>query len=628
MERRGGGAEDGAQRRLRGALERLAPLEARGDRQRRGGGLDRRQLGGGRAELHGDPPGEGTEGGALGGDAAQGAEGAGEDDGAERALRLGLRAGRRDRRRGALDGRRRRLAGERLGVEHPLRAVEDRAARLHAELAHVDDAGGLLARRGLGPEAPERAVERALGGEHAAHRGDAADLLQLGERRGVARVHHRDEERALLEQQRHRGEARRDLLRQPADEVARHLHAVELVVADEGDAGLHRERADEVELGDAGLLEVLPELAALGALPRERLGDVRGIDVGLLDQDLAELLRPRGPRHRAAAGERRRPRQLDLAGVLVGAERHQRRPARERPRQQRRHVVGTPAEALALEEPAEVVGELLRGAVALRRLPRQGALEHLPHRRRHVGDLGQAGHVEAADEGERVRAGEERLAREQLVEEHAGEEDVGARVDLAPHRLLGREVPRLDVPDHRGPGDALVGAEAREPEVSELHLAAPRDEHVRGVHVPVHDPERLPLGIAGGVEVPERVRHREDDRARLAQPDVEPARRRPLEDPPQVGAVHELHDEVRPAVRRDPVVEHADEPVVPHRRGEPRLAPEAPQRLRIVREPRQQPLHRHRPRLGAADGAPEEHLRGGPDGEAANEEVAAQGRRA
>jgi hypothetical protein len=67
-------------------------------------------------------------------------------------------------------------------------------------------------------------------------------------------------------------------------------------------------------------------------------------------------------------------------------------------------------------------------------------------------------------------AQEEATTGEQLPEDDADREDVGARVDLLPHRGLGREVAELALDDA---GLALLELARRlgEAEVHDLHLA-------------------------------------------------------------------------------------------------------------------------------------------------------------
>ncbi len=177
---------------------------------------------------------------------------------------------------------------------------------------------------------------------------------------------------------------------------------------------------------------------------------------------------------------------------------------------------------------------------------------------------------------------EQPLPRRQLPQEHADAEDVGARIDRLPARLLGRHVrvlaleqPRLRLRrvDCAGRlGDA---------EVDQLDRALVGDQHVLRRDVAVHEAERLAVGADARVRVVQAAQHVGDDAAAPAPSGGRLSASVGLaDDPAQVLAVHVLHgDEVLIAQlaqvedlhhvrvvepRRDPrlVEEHLDERVV------------------------------------------------------------------
>ncbi len=106
------------------------------------------------------------------------------------------------------------------------------------------------------------------------------------------------------------------------------------------------------------------------------------------------------------------------------------------------------------------------------------------------------------DRGERVARRvlpERSIPREELVQDRPERKDVRAVIDREPARLLRRHVPdrphhlaglRLAL-DRRGLG-RLAGFRGldplRQPEVQDLDVTVPRDEHVLGFQVPVDDP--------------------------------------------------------------------------------------------------------------------------------------------
>ena len=83
----------------------------------------------------------------------------------------------------------------------------------------------------------------------------------------------------------------------------------------------------------------------------------------------------------------------------------------------------------------------------------------------------------------------ERLpAREAFVEQAAERVDVGSTVDLVAADLLGRDV--VDRAHQRcvAGGRTFVAETLRQPEISQVGMPAPVDQHVRRLDVPVHQP--------------------------------------------------------------------------------------------------------------------------------------------
>ena len=81
-------------------------------------------------------------------------------------------------------------------------------------------------------------------------------------------------------------------------------------------------------------------------------------------------------------------------------------------------------------------------------------------------------------------------AREQLPQDDARREHVGARVERVTARLLGAHVPGLAADHVVGHGRRHV-VRAGDAEVAQLDLALEADEHVRRRDVAMHDAERL-----------------------------------------------------------------------------------------------------------------------------------------
>ena len=105
-----------------------------------------------------------------------------------------------------------------------------------------------------------------------------------------------------------------------------------------------------------------------------------------------------------------------------------------------------------------------------------------------------------ADEELAAIGGEGGAAGEHLVQDDRGGVQVAPSVDGTGKHLLGRHVRAGPEPElGGGVGRGRVG-EAGDAEVSELHQTVAADEDVRGLHVAVHDPERVYPG-----ECPEQL---------------------------------------------------------------------------------------------------------------------------
>ena len=100
--------------------------------------------------------------------------------------------------------------------------------------------------------------------------------------------------------------------------------------------------------------------------------------------------------------------------------------------------------------------------------------------------------LEVGEEDGRVVPALERLPAGQALVQQAPERvDVGAAVDLVATNQLRRDV--VDRPHQLrvARGGTLVGETLRQAEVGEVRVAAPVDQHVRRLHVPVHQPARV-----------------------------------------------------------------------------------------------------------------------------------------
>jgi hypothetical protein len=134
----------------------------------------------------------------------------------------------------------------------------------------------------------------------------------------------------------------------------------------------------------------------------------------------------------------------------------------------------------------------------------------------------------------RARSRERLLAGQELVEDDAGREYVGAPVDAAAGDLLGRHVRRRA--DHGARlrlfrRRAVVG-HARDAEIRKLHSRLPVEHDVRGLDVPVHD--------AALVREVQRIEQLAHDAHRLFQ--LEALVR--IEEILELLALDELHDDV------------------------------------------------------------------------------------
>ncbi len=148
-----------------------------------------------------------------------------------------------------------------------------------------------------------------------------------------------------------------------------------------------------------------------------------------------------------------------------------------------------------------------------------------------------------------------------FVEQTAEGVEVGAAVELLAADLLGRRV--VDGAERAGTAGRgrLLAEPPRQAEVREVAVAAPVDQHVGRLDVPVDEP---PL-----VRRVERVGELLDDEERARRLEW-PARELLL----QIRAVHEPHRDVEPAGDLAGVVDRDDRRVV-ERGGEARLAQEA-----------------------------------------------------
>ncbi len=171
-----------------------------------------------------------------------------------------------------------------------------------------------------------------------------------------------------------------------------------------------------------------------------------------------------------------------------------------------------PGVAFRLGDPERLAGvgdELAAGRVAVGGVLREGFGEYLL-------EAGQGGRVvfELGEQGGGVgAAAERRLAGEALVEEAAERVDVGAAVDLFAADLLGGDVV--------GGAERAAGAErgcrvaevAAEPEVGKIDMPVLVEQHVRRLHVAMHET----TGVSG-VERARDLLHDPNGPGRLERP--------------------------------------------------------------------------------------------------------------
>ena len=231
-----------------------------------------------------------------------------------------------------------------------------------------------------------------------------------------------------------------------------------------------------------------------------------------------------------------------------------RAPPGEAAREQPGHILRAHAQAVIEEEVLQRVRHIPRALEAGHRIRRQGPGDDAPQRRGHARHGHHRLHVEGGDVAqdlEVVRAVEQLLAGEQLVEQQPQQEEIRALIHRRAAHLLGGEVAHLAL-HHAHLGAALDVGGLGDAEVGELHLAGGGDHHVGRVDVAVDDVERPAGRIELLVGVGQALGHLLDDEAHLAQ-----AQRHLLGgggalERAEVLSVHELHHHVVLAVARSP----------------------------------------------------------------------------
>ena len=226
--------------------------------------------------------------------------------------------------------------------------------------------------------------------------------------------------------------------------------------------------------------------------------------------------------------------------------------------------------------------------VGTRRVPVARVLRHSPadHRVHRAGQL-----RSALGRGRRLLfevcpgdrkpgiARERRLAGQALVEQAAERVHVRPSVDVAALDLLGRQVRRRSERGSLRLRRCPLRQPARQPEVGEVDVLVVVEQHVRRLHVPVHEPLRV-----RGVE---RLRDLRDDRQRPRR--VE--RSLMPEERAQIRALDPPHRQVQPTFRL-PGVMDGDDVRVLERHRELGLAGEARAVAPIPRERRRHHLER------------------------------------
>ncbi len=248
----------------------------------------------------------------------------------------------------------------------------------------------------------------------------------------------------------------------------------------------------------------------------------------LTHEEAHPIGRALGVRHQLAIGrERRIQLEAGIEGDLRGAPQLQ--PARLRPsesqqRQQRDHPDGQcsaerpgqqrrsgPGQSLG--ETLQLVHDLLRILPAIRWILGQAALDHLGQGRRDVGPArGDRWRLlQRVRRDDRAGAsGERRPAGEHLVAQHAKGVDVGPMVHIGiGGGLLRRHVGRRADGDPRGRQcrycSSRLAQRLGHPEVCHQHVAA-REQHVVGLHVPVHHAVGMRVGQRVG-GLPQQASH-------------------------------------------------------------------------------------------------------------------------
>ncbi len=182
--------------------------------------------------------------------------------------------------------------------------------------------------------------------------------------------------------------------------------------------------------------------------------------------------------------------------------------------------------------------------------------------------------------GKRVGGVERRETHEALVHHHAHRVQVGAPVERAPHGLFRRHVVRRSH-GAAARGESRMKLRRGNAEIGEVGVAVVVEQHVVGLHVPVHH--------AMSVCVVER---RRDLRGHLGDAD-RGNRALAREQVGQPTAAHERHDQIDHLAHLAIVERHADERVhQPRRRF--RLAAEALAHLLVAREMRVHDLEHER----------------------------------
>ena len=180
------------------------------------------------------------------------------------------------------------------------------------------------------------------------------------------------------------------------------------------------------------------------------------------------------------------------------------------------------------------------------------------------------------------------MPAEQLVQDDAEREDIGAPVERLAAELLGRHVRDLAL-ERSGAGRARAVGRFGDAEVDHLRGAVAVDEDVVGRDVAVDQAERLSVAVAQIVRVLQTGRGLRDDLQDLREREQLVQLGRALGDAAQVRAVDELHrDEVVPV--RLAQIENRDDVRMVELRSEPRFVQEHVDELLVARQVREDPL--------------------------------------